>query len=402
MTTLKLPDEVRQQLAKRYRTNCGRWLAREVDGWPIVMPLGVPTERIALSNTAALQSWTRAWQAWDWPEQVQWGERRWPALSAQRLPESLRLSTPEEIAALLGSPELTRWRRAAARFDALALRWPQLAGLLPRYFDLLSDYSEDDFMRLVRVVHWIVEHPSSGMYVRQIPVEGIDTKWIESRRQIVQKWVGTIVGSAAGERDFYDVCGLKRPPDLARIFVLDPDLRAKCGRLRDITAPVTELAQADIEPSVVLVVENHTTGQALPDIRGAVAIAGRGYAVELLGLLPWMRHAHCLYWGDIDLHGLAILNRARGYVPSLQSLMMDVHTYELHRTMLVHEPSTPSATTLSHLTDEEQELYSTLGRIPSNEPRRLEQERLSWAYVLEQLGTATDHAFLEAAPVRLQ
>lgn len=242
--------------------------------------------------------------------------------------------------------------------------------------------------------------PSSEMYVRQIPVEGIDTKWIESRRQIVQKWVGTIVGSAAEERDFYDVCGLKRPPDLARIFILDPDLRARCGRLRDITAPVAELAQADIEPSIVLVVENHTTGQALPDIRGAVAIAGRGYAVELLGRLPWMQHARCLYWGDIDLHGLVILNRARAYMPSLQSLMMDVHTYESHRAMLAHESSTPPATTLSHLTEEEQQLYCILSRIPSNEPRRLEQERLNWEYVLDQLGTATDYAFLETAPVR--
>jgi hypothetical protein len=240
------------------------------------------------------------------------------------------------------------------------------------------------------------------MYVRQIPVEGIDTKWIESRRHIVQKWVGTIVGSAAEERDFYDVCGLQRPPDLARIFILDPDLRARCGRLRDITAPVAELAQADIEPSIVLVVENHTTGQALPDIRGAVAIAGRGYAVELLGVLPWMQHAQCLYWGDIDLHGLAILNRARGYVPSLQSLMMDVHTYESHRTMLVQEPGTPPATTLSHLTEDEQQLYCTLSRIPSNAPRRLEQERLNWEYVLDQLGTVTDQAFPEAAGVRRQ
>jgi hypothetical protein len=113
-----------------------------------------------------------------------------------------------------------------------------------------------------------------------------------------------------------------------------------------------------------------------------------------------MQHARCLYWGDIDLHGLVILNRARGYMPSLQSLMMDVHTYESHRAMLAHESSTPPATTLSHLTEEEQQLYCILSRIPSNEPRRLEQERLNWEYVLDQLGTATDYAFLETAPVR--
>lgn len=395
MTTLKLPDEIRQQSARRYRANCGRWLAREAGGWPIVMNLGVPTERIALSNTAALLSWTRAWQAWEWPEQVRWVERRWAALSAQCLPESIHLSTPEEIAALLGPVEMKRWQRAAARFDALVLRWPRLTASLTRYFDLLSDYNEDDFIRLVRVVQWIVQHQSSGVYVRQIPVEGIDTKWIESRQQVVQKWVRAITGMAADGGDFYDVCGLKRPPDLARIFILDPDLRARCGRLRDITAPVMELAQADIEPSIVLIVENHTTGQALPDIRGAVAIAGRGYAVELLGLLPWTKCIRCLYWGDIDLHGLAILHRARGYIPSLQSLMMDACTFNSHRAMLVHEPGTPPAGNLSNLSEEELQLYSMLTGMPSNEARRLEQERLNWEYVLGQLRKATNQALLD-------
>jgi len=39
-----------------------------------------------------------------------------------------------------------------------------------------------------------------------------------------------------------------------------------------------------------------------------------GYAVDVLGQLPWLQEAQCIYWGDIDTHGFAILNRARTYI----------------------------------------------------------------------------------------
>jgi hypothetical protein len=384
---LKSPKAVRELVQRRYISKHRQWLlgAPGNNGWPLSFGLDMPSENEAMGNTAAVRSWIQKWQDWPGPGTVKWEERRWNAMGTQRLPARLDIVSPRDVAALIGRSELARWDRVVGRRELLAGRWPTLASDLGRHFNVLADFEDIDFDRLIRMVQWLVDHPASNLYARQIPVEGLDTKWVESRRQVVQQWVATILGMETAGKDFYDICGLKRMPDTAKVLVLDPLLRERVGRLRDITAPISELAAADLFPSVVLIVENKTTGQALPDISGAVAIIGRGYAVEFLAELPWIVGARCFYWGDIDTHGFAILHRARHYVPDLESVMMDRETLQRHEFLCVREENKSVVEILNKLTEAEQGLYATLRERGADVPARLEQERLNWAYVLERL-----------------
>jgi hypothetical protein len=180
--------------------------------------------------------------------------------------------------------------------------------------------------------------------------------------------------------------------------VLCPVLRRALGGLRDVEAPVAEVAALPLRPRAVLVVENLASGLALPDLEGVVAFMRLGHAVGTLAALPWLRGVPALYWGDIDTHGLAILERARRTLPGLRALLMDEATLLAHRALWGEEPQPHPDATLEALDVRERRLFEDL-RSGRWGPRvRLEQERLPWDAALAALAVALHDAGLNPSP----
>jgi hypothetical protein len=375
---LRLPDDVHQLLVRRFQNKHREWLVPEFDEsqWPMEIALGIPTEQAALRQVEGVRAWVAAWQRWQGVGTLSWCERRWKALGVQRLPEKLLLQGPEDVAMWIG--EATRWGRAQSRYPMLIAHWSVLAHQLPRYFDVLADYSDADFRRLAEMLEWISRNPNSNLYPRQIPIAGADSKWLESRKGLISDLVATIQGGPTGDRDFFRRCGLRPPPQLIRMRVLDPELRSRFGGLGDISAPWEEVASIGIQPTHAFIVENLQTGLAFDDLAGTVVIMRLGYAIDALGQIPWLHKARCIYWGDIDTHGFAILNRARAYLPSLETVLMDESTLMSHRDLWVEEKDQHSSTELPLLTSTEQELYLSIKSNSGGQQVRLEQERIRW------------------------
>lgn len=375
---MKLPDDVRQLLTRRFQHKHREWLAGDAgeSQWPLEVPLGIPTEQAALRQVDGVRAWVNAWQHWQGIGTLSWCERRWKALGVQQLPEKLTLHGPEDIAIWIG--ESARWERAQSRYRTLTARWPDLAQPLPRHFDVLADYSDADFRRLAAMLDWINHNPKSNLYPRQIPVAGTDSKWLDSRKNVISELVAALQGDSTGDRNFFMRCGLKPQPQLMRMRILDPGLRAQLGNLGDITAPCEEVASIGIRPANVFIVENLQTGLAFDDLAETVVIMRLGYAVDVLGQLPWLQKAQCIYWGDIDTHGFAILNRARTYIPGLKTVLMDESTLMSHRDLWGEEKDQHLSTELPLLTDTEQQLYQSLRSNILGQHVRLEQERIRW------------------------
>lgn len=375
---MKSPDAVRQALVRRFQSKHREWLINPADAaqWPLEITLGIPTEQAALQQVEGVRAWVNAWQNWQGNGTLIWCERRWQSLGVQRLPEKLAFSSPQEVATWIG--EATRWVRARSRYQTLTSRWPALMLPLPKYFDVLADYSDADYQRLVDMLAWLHGNPNSNVYPRQIPIAGADSKWLESRKGLIAELMAWLQPDTTTESDFYKRCGLRSQPKLVRMLVLDPALRARLGDLRDISAPYEEIAALDIRPTHALIVENLQTGLAFDDMPGTVVIMRLGYAVDVLGQIPWLKQARCSYWGDIDTHGFAILNRARKYLPQLQSVLMDEATLLSHRDLWVKEQDQHAATTLPLLTSPEQALYQTIKSNTCGQQVRLEQERIRW------------------------
>ncbi|MES2743098.1 MAG: Wadjet anti-phage system protein JetD domain-containing protein [Pseudomonadota bacterium] len=374
---MKLPPEIRQLLARRFEQRHASWLtAGGSDGdWPLTLTLGAPGEPATLLQADAVRAWADAWRGWRGPGQLQWVERRWRTLGTQSLPHKLVLDGPDQVASWIGQDG--RWGRAGARAERVLARWPKLAPRLGRLFGVLADYEDADFERLLDLLTWLLAHPASGLYPRQLPVAGIDSKWLEVRKAVLVEWLTAARGAPPDEAEFYVVCGLRRPPLPIRLRILDPTLRARLGGLGDISAPLDELARLDLPATVLLIVENLQTGLALGDLAGTVAIMGLGYGVDALARLPWLPTA-ALYWGDIDTHGYAILQRARGYLPRLTSVLMDEATLRRFQRLCVFEKTQHGASELALLTEDEQRVYGALKRNEWGQQLRLEQERIAW------------------------
>jgi hypothetical protein len=379
--TLQFPEDIRESLTRRFNNQHRNWLNQQGE-WPLVMPLGSPTENDVEQNVGGIRAWVNAWSDWRGIGEITWEDRQWPRLGRQRIPTSFRLASSEHVATIIG--QQVRWALARERQERLISQWPILTGhsVLPRYFDVLADYSGADFERLLSLMLWLECNPRSGMYLRQLPIEGLDTKWIERRKGLVTDLVCAIRGEFK-ERDFFAACGLRAPRHRIRVRLLCSDLRNCVGGLEDLEAPLEQIVALPLTPTAAIIVENLETGLALPDLPGVVALMKLGLAVGVLDVVPWLRGIAALYWGDIDTHGYTILAHARRALPNLASILMDKETLFNYRKLWVNEPMQNVSADVSRLKGHERLVYEGLRSQDWGRNIRLEQERIPWACALE-------------------
>jgi hypothetical protein len=172
---------------------------------------------------------------------------------------------------------------------------------------------------------------------------------------------------------------LAAKPDLVRVRFLDSGFAP--GGISDVSAPLKDIAALSIQPRTVFVFENLETVLAMPPVEGAVVVHGSGYAVDRLARIPWAAGGRIVYWGDLDSHGFAILNRLRSYALDVTTVLMDLETLDVFQDLAVPEPQ-PTIGAMQHLLPEERDVVrelATRGNV------RLEQERLHWASCLDVL-----------------
>ena len=370
---MKSPEAVRAALATRYRRQEWRWLRAALghddtaSDWPLRLSLGAPDERRALADPDALRAWLAAWRAHDGPGTLAHAMRRWQTLGRQTLPTHLILDDAATLADAVGQG--ARWRRLLHRGRTLARGTPERLEAIGTVLPTLAELDDADWTRWRAAADWLAAHPDSGLYPRQLPIAGIDTKTLERWRASLERWLvggarqgtatGTISDRVAGTRD---ALGLRRLPVRLRTLALDSAVPGWPQGLTDIELPVTELAALPLRPARVLVVENLQSGLALPPLPGTLAVVGLGYALEPLAEIGWLADAPIDYWGDIDTHGLAMLARLRQRFGHVRSRLMDETTLLDHRALWVEETRPHAAISLDGLDEAEAALYDDLRR----------------------------------------
>ncbi|MCL2091768.1 MAG: DUF2220 family protein [Micrococcales bacterium] len=225
---------------------------------------------------------------------------------------------------------------------------------------------------------WLTEARGSGAYLRQVTAPGVDTKFVERHRGVLAQMLG--VSSTAG--GFVRDLGLGRKPETVRLRAA-PSL-ALASPFTEVVVHRDQLAGLDLAPSCAVVVENEITYLALPVPTDGVLVWGKGFEVDRAGSLPWLADVPVYYWGDLDTHGLAILDRLRAWLPHTRSFLMDSKTLLAHRDRWVRE-DTPTRAPLDRLTDDEQAVYADLVTDRYGDRVRLEQERIDWSWVRDRL-----------------
>lgn len=242
----------------------------------------------------------------------------------------------------------------------------------------------DVWAQLLGVVVWIVDHghDRANFDPRHLDVSQVDTKFVERHRKVLSRLLEQALPTEQIDRTattFAGRFGFRARSTHARFRLLTPvpELPAV---ITEAELRVDELAQLPLSVSTVFVIENRASYLAFPSVPQAMVIFGEGFGVTVLEGAPWLAERELVYWGDIDTHGFAILDRLRQRVPGVRSLLMDRQTLLDHLDRVVIEERA-TAKPLSALTADEQTLYRDLVEDRFGTSVRLEQERIRFSAV---------------------
>jgi hypothetical protein len=386
-----------------------RELLEPSDVYPRRRSLKRPTAGGLRSDYAAAQAWATELFAGAGHFTLETAEVGRTTIGSNQLPAAAVFSSPDDEIAFVGkSKEAARFRGLAEELQALA---PDFRAWALRRPLLLVDLGADA-LTAARVALWLRDNPEPGVYVRQLSLPGVHTKFIETHRKVVGELAeelragsplgadpsgdgglpevttapGSLLGQAAARTPaarFAARHGFLHPPELVRFRALDPRLPL-LGEARDLTVTAEAFGTLRLPVHRVIVTENLVNFLALPECSGALAIYGGGYGFSSLKDAGWLRSCEVLYWGDLDTHGFQILDQLRAVHPQVVSVLMDQDTLLAHRDAWATETS-PSRATLSRLTAEESGLYAALGNDSFGKAVRLEQELIRWDWALERL-----------------
>ncbi len=391
------PADLRAQVQKRW--DRGEILAARVTGeslFPLKLRLTRPGSRELADDFDGARRWVREVAAADKAQRgygfsIQWQTVRHRVHGRNDLPSGAEVPTEDDALRLIGKKgEAERFERLSG--ETLA-RFPELGDWLARRPLTLLAHGAD-WERVLAVLDWFRARPRPGIYLRQLDIPGVDTKFIEARRKLLMELLDAVLPGwavdrkATGARRFNERYGLRREPPLVRFRVLDPDC-AVAG-LTDLSVPAEQFRELAPDVDTVFITENKTNGLAFPNHPRALVVFGLGYGLERLAEVPWLSRVRMAYWGDIDTHGFAILDRLRERLPHAESLLMDHATLEAHQDLWTEEPADSRfLADLERLTAEEQALFDDLRADRLGERVRLEQERVGFGWLEKRLGSVS-------------
>lgn len=387
--TWTTPDALAEQVLKIWdRGDILRARLGENALFPLELKLKRPSPRDVAERFGEVQDWARALasasrEARGFGFELKHETLRNRVQGANDLP--VAAVVPTEADGL----RLIRKQAEADRFkelsDATLSRHPALREWLTRR-PLVALSHAESWPRVLAVLDWFVTHPKSGLYLRQLDIPGVDTKFIETQRGLLAELLDVVLPESAidlavsGSKVFSQRYGLRSEPPLVRFRLLDESVYL--SGLSDLSLTPAEFATLRLPVRRVFITENRTNGIAFPDDPNSMVIFGLGYGLERFVETPWLRDLDVWYWGDIDTHGFRILDRLRAVLPSARSFLMDRATLDAHRSLWGEEPTDKRFTgDLSRLSADEQSLFDDLRHDSIGERVRLEQERVAYSWL---------------------
>ncbi len=377
-------DVIRFQLERKWKS--GQILAASIHGesiFPMRIPLKHPNAREISNRFDEVRRWIATLSGRCKNEtgsgfSLEWRESSHRQLGKNRLPVAAIIESEQDALTIIGKQKQARQFKTLA--SSTISEFPQLGDWLQKRPLQVLKHAHD-WPQLLKVIQWISQHPRPNIYLRQIDLTDIHTKFIERHKSLLIELLDIILPAdvidleTTGVKEFERRYGFRSKPAQVRFRLLDPDLNLQ--GLTDLAVPAHELARLRLPVTTVFITENDINGLAFPGIAKSMVIFGLGYGLQVLNQISWLNDKTIYYWGDIDTHGFAMLDQVRQYFPHTESLLMDKETLLAHR-QLWGEESKPTSRDLDHLRPQETELYQEIIDNRYGKNLRLEQERIGF------------------------
>jgi len=368
-----------------------RSLVNEQTLFPLHLKLKTPNSLELAERFQAVRTWISEVTTLPYLR-VEYREINHRILGLQRIPQSVWVDSLDNALVLID-----KCREAACFIELLAFtraKEPQLLTWLAKW-PLRAIELAERWERLIAVVNWLVRHPHPGIYLRQVDIPGVHSKFIETHRDVLASLLDLTLAPEAievnrsGIKEFAARYGFLDKPIRIRFRVLDSQIVSLPGtNFPDIALDSNNFANLTLPIRRVFITENETNFLVFPHVVGSIVIFGTGYGWSALAKANWLSRCTIHYWGDIDTNGFAILNQLRNHFEHVESFLMDQSTLMAHQQLWGEEMSQITRD-LPKLTPVEQQLFNDLRDNRIRKGLRLEQEHVNFQW----LKAALDNRF---------
>lgn len=380
-----IPSDLRTQVSRLWeRGELLAGLATGTSSFPKRLVLKSPSSAEITERFEDIRQWSTSLRAITHCR-LEMREFRHRVFGSNALPVEAWIDSFEDAVAFIGK------QREAALFlsllNATRTRDPRLVAWLAKK-PLRALELGDVWDRLVDVCVWLEAHPRPGIYLRQIDIADVHTKFIEAHRGVLAELLDCVLPAGAvdtarsGLGQFAARYGLREKPLRIRFRVLDTKraLFHPAGTEQDVTLDAVSFAHLELDVSRVFITENEINFLAFPPLEDSMVVFGAGYGFEMLANASWLSRRRICYWGDIDTHGFAILDQLRHQFAHVESFLMDRETLLAFQSQWDREEK-QTLRDLPRLTRDEAALYDDLRDNRLRKNLRLEQEKISFGWV---------------------
>lgn len=323
---------------------------------------------------------------------IEYSQIRHRIIGENSVPSEAWIDSLDLAAELLGKKKILN--EFSQLYSMTMERLPLLANWMTRNpLKLLTLASE--WQRLTDFVCWRKEQQNApDIYLRQVPIAGIDSKFIEQNRAVLIQLLDEsllpdqIDTEYSGVKFFAQRYGFRAKPERIRFRLLDEQFSLFPAQKndifdQDITLTIhdfyalwgNKLFRSKIEK--VFITENEINFLTFPKQANSLVIFGAGYGFASWSQITWLHSVKIYYWGDIDTHGFAILNQLREKFPATKSILMDEAIFKRYRPYWGNE-SKQENRTLNNLNEPEQSMYQRLIANEYGDKLRQEQEQINF------------------------
>jgi len=376
LTTIK--TELQRRWYKTYLP-CG--LVDTKQTFPLNISLKPPTNKQILEDWQTVKHWVSSYEnLTETSLQITWQNKK-TTLGEQKIPRGVAFKTLVDLASFLqNTHQLKQYQTICQQ---ILTRYPNLQDWCLKYSQKLLKFNKQ-WARILQVVDWLLNNLNSNLYLREIPLANIDSKFIELHKTLLFELLIILKPTLNKADNFEATLGLKKESVCLRIRFLG---KQSLQGVQDIQTPLNQLFKLDLIKmgiEKIFITENKVNFLAFPKMNNSLIIFGKGYGFKDWKNWQSLNKLPLYYWGDIDADGFKILNQFKKQFPQTNAILMDQKTLLEHKVFWVKDQDKPLEK-LNYLNQLEQDMYQAILTNKWQKNLRLEQERISIVWITNYL-----------------
>lgn len=275
-----LPNEAKEIIRRREWDKLPTLKKRLAGEKPFPIKLGLkpPRGRTALAEMDRFRRFIEAWKQFPHQDLVQWHTISFRNLADQDIPCFIILSSISDIIQFLGKKALQRSKQWEKNMLPLLQLNHDLYPALVKKLEVMEQLNFYEAELLTTLLPQLYPGMGKGLYLRALPLIGIDTKFLETHIPLIEELLDTLQqGDVRRSGGLLSWLGCKQTPaNWLTIRPLCPETTKALAGIPILHMDADSLKEYELPGANIIIVENLQSGLALPQMPDTVSVLGAG------------------------------------------------------------------------------------------------------------------------------